>query len=82
MINQNHQWCEVPKTCNPTHSVVVNKLLHAMKKMEAACRVKPSMACCSFIPKEFERLVSLREKHENPEIGTWLSSYLTFQLRT
>ena len=80
MLDQNHQWSEITKTGNPTRSAVLNKLLRAMKKMEAARRGKPSMARRSFIPKEFERLVSLCETHENPEVGAWLASYVTFQL--
>jgi hypothetical protein len=80
MLDQNHQWSEITKTGNPTRSAVFNKLLRAMKKMEAARRGKPSMARRSFIPKEFERLVCLCETHDIPEVGAWLASYVTFQL--
>ena len=80
MLDQNHQWSEITNTGNPTRTAIINKLLHAMKKMEAARRGKPSMARRSFIPKEFERLVSLCETHDNPEVGPWLASYVTFQL--
>ena len=80
MLDQNHQWSEVTNTGNPTRSAVLNKLLRAMKKMEAARRGKPSMACRSFILKRFELRVSLCKRHDNPKIGAWLGSYVTFQL--
>ena len=80
MLDQGHQWSEITKMGNPTRSAAINKLLRGMKKMEAARRGKPSMARRSFIPKEFERLVSLCEQHEDEEIGAWLACYVTFQL--
>jgi len=80
MLDQNHQWSEVTKKGNPTRAAVINKLLRAMKKMEAARRGKPSMARRSFIPKEFEKIVTLAENHEDPEVGACLPSYMTFQL--
>ena len=82
MLDQGHQWSEITKMGNPTRSAAINKLLRGMKKMEAARRGKPSMARRSFIPKEFERLVSLCEQHEDEEIGAWLACYVTFKLQT
>ena len=80
MLDNNHQWSEVTRKGNPTRAGSINKLLRAMKRMEVARRGKPSQARRSFVPKEFERLVTLCETHENAEVGPWLSSYVTFQL--
>ena len=69
MLDQNHQWSEITNTGNPARSAIINKLLRAMKKLEAARCGKPSMAHGSFVPLEFERSVSLCENHTNPEVG-------------
>ena len=80
MLDQNHQWSEVTKKGNPTRAAVINKLLRAMKKFEAARLGKPSMARRSFIPKEFEMIVTLAEKHEDREVAACLPSFMTFQM--
>ena len=69
MLDQDHQWSEVTSNGNPTRTASINKLLHAMRRMEVARRGRPSKARRSFVPKEFERLVSLCEQHENSEVG-------------
>ena len=80
MLNQNHQWSEITTTGTLTRSSVLNKLLRAMNKIEAAHCVKPSMARRPFIPTDFECLVSLCKMYNNPEVGRWLVLYLPFQL--
>ena len=47
---------------------------------EEAHRDKLSVAHWSFIPNEFECLVSLCKTHANLEVVPWLASYVTFQL--
>ena len=80
MLDNDHQWSKVTRKGNPTCAGIINKLLRAMKQMEVVRLGKPPQARRYFVPKEFERLVTLCETDENAEGDPWLSSYVTFQL--
>jgi hypothetical protein len=53
MLNQITPWNEISHVGNPTCSTVVNKIIKAMKKMEAARLGRPSQARWAFQPMEF-----------------------------
>jgi hypothetical protein len=48
MLNQITPWNEISHVGNPTRSTVVNKIVKAMKKMEAAQLGRPSQARRAF----------------------------------
>ena len=48
MLNQITPWNEISHVSNPTCSTVVNKIIKAMKKMEAAWLGRPSQARRAF----------------------------------
>ena len=78
MLDQNTPWSEVAKHGNPTKSPQVNELLHAMNKMEAARRGKPSQARWALVAREYEAIIGALAEHLDTEVGTWLSAYLAF----
>ena len=80
MLDQGTPWSDVAKIGNPTKAQSVNRVIRAMKKMEAARRGKPSQARRALRPVEFEAIVESLQKARNltVQIGVWLTAYLTF----
>jgi hypothetical protein len=78
MPNQITPWNEIAAVGNPTRSTAVNKILKAMKKMEAARLGKPSQARRAFRSMEYEQVIEILSAHTG-EPGIWLAAYLAFQ---
>ncbi|KAL3773982.1 hypothetical protein ACHAW5_000582 [Stephanodiscus triporus] len=78
MPNQITPWNETAAISNPTHSTAVNRIIKAMKKMEAARLGRPSQARRAFRPMEFEQVIEIVSS-QGGEPGIWLAAYLAFQ---
>jgi hypothetical protein len=78
MLNQITPWNEIARVGNPTRSTAVNKIIKAMKKMEAARLGRPSQARRAFRPIEFEQIIEILSAHGD-EVGIWMAAYLAFQ---
>ena len=78
MLDSGTAWSEVAKVSNPMRSMAVNRIVRSMKKMEATRRGKPCKARQPLVPEEFEAIIETLGKHKEPEVGTWLSAYLSF----
>ncbi len=78
MLNQIAPWNEISHVGNPTHSTVVNKIIKAMKKMDAAWLSRPSQARWAFRPMEFKRVIEILSA-QGDEPGIWMVAYLAFQ---
>ena len=78
MLNQITPWNEISRIGNPTRSTLVNKIIKAMKKMEAARLGRPSQARCAFRPMEFKQVIEILSA-QGDEPGIWMAAYLAFQ---
>ena len=78
MPNQITPWNETAAVGNPTRSTAVNKIIKAMKKMEAARLGRPSQAQRAFRPMEFEQVIEIVSS-QGGEPSIWLAAYLAFQ---
>ena len=78
MPNQMTQWNDIVRVGNPTCSTGVNKIIKAMKKMEAAHLGRPSKAQQAFRPVEFEQVIEILNA-QGDEIGIWMAAYIAFQ---
>ncbi len=71
-------WNDIVRVGNPTRSTGVNKIIKAMKKIEAARLGRPSKARRAFRPEEFEQVIKILSE-QGDEIGIWMAAYLAFQ---
>ena len=69
MLDQGTPWSDVAKVGNPTRSAPINRLVKAMRKMEAARRGKPSQARRALRPIEFEAIVESLQKSDDDQVG-------------
>ena len=80
MPNQITPWNETAAIGNPTCSTAVNRIIKAMKKIEAAWLGRPSQARRAFRPMEFEQVIEIVSwPSQGGEPGIWLAAYLAFQ---
>ena len=80
MLDTGTPWSDLAKIGNTTRAQTINRLIRAMKKMEAARRGKPSQARRALRPVEFEAIVESLQKARDMtiQIGVWLTAYLAF----
>ncbi len=60
------------------HTRLVNKIIKALKRMEAARLSRPSQAWRAFRPKKFEQVIEILSA-QGDEPGIWMVAYLAFQ---